>query len=132
MHEGISQMTHPRGGDRQRPSRRPCRQPQVKLTLTRRQALRATAFSNSTSAPLWADPRCSISRDPRREEYTICTAVAPDDVFTVRTYGTRQLTDTQLVRTSDHHNPRTTGQQPTRSIRPGSCHKSGEEERFQM
>jgi hypothetical protein len=39
MHEGISQMTHPRGGDRQRPSRRPCRQPQVKLTLTRRQAL---------------------------------------------------------------------------------------------
>jgi hypothetical protein len=22
---------------------------------------------------------------------TICTAVAPDDVFTVRTYGTRQL-----------------------------------------
>ncbi len=34
-----------------------------------------------------ADPRCSISRDPRWEEYTICTAVAPDDVFTVRTYG---------------------------------------------
>jgi hypothetical protein len=32
-------MTHPRGGDRQRPSRRTCRQPQVKLTLTRRQAL---------------------------------------------------------------------------------------------
>jgi hypothetical protein len=24
---------------------------------------------------------------PRREEYTICTAVAPEDVFTVRTYG---------------------------------------------
>jgi hypothetical protein len=42
-------------------------------------------------APLCADPKCSISRDPRREEYTICTAVAPDDVFTVRTYGTRQL-----------------------------------------
>jgi hypothetical protein len=34
---------------------------------------------------------CSISRDPRREEYTICTAVAPDAVFTVRTYGTGQL-----------------------------------------
>ena len=28
-----------------------------------------------------------MSRDPRREEYTICTAVAPDAVFTVRTYG---------------------------------------------
>ena len=52
---------------------------------------RAAAFSSSTSAPLCADPRCSISRDPRREKYTICTAVAPDDVFTVRTYGTRQL-----------------------------------------
>ncbi len=34
---------------------------------------------------------CSISRDPRCQEYTICTAVAPDAVFTVRTYGTRQL-----------------------------------------
>src|SRR5262249_52304727 len=52
---------------------------------------RAAAFSSSTPAPLCADPRCSISRDPRWEEYTICTAVAPEDVFTVRTYGTRQL-----------------------------------------
>jgi hypothetical protein len=33
----------------------------------------------------------SISRDPRCQEYTICTAVAPEAVFTVRTYGTRQL-----------------------------------------
>ena len=30
---------------------------------------------------------CSMSREPRRLEYTICTAVAPDAVFTVRTYG---------------------------------------------
>jgi hypothetical protein len=30
---------------------------------------------------------CSISRDPRWEECTICTAVAPEDVFTVRRYG---------------------------------------------
>ena len=28
---------------------------------------------------------CSISGEPRREEYTICTAVAADAVFTVRT-----------------------------------------------
>jgi hypothetical protein len=35
---------------------------------------------------------CSTSRDPRREECTICTAVAPEAVFTVRTYGdTSQL-----------------------------------------
>jgi hypothetical protein len=48
---------------------------------------RAAAFSNSTSASLWAEPRWSISREPRREEYTICTALAPEDVFTVRAYG---------------------------------------------
>jgi len=32
---------------------------------------------------------CSMSREPRREECTICTAVAPEAVFTVRTYATR-------------------------------------------
>lgn len=32
---------------------------------------------------------CSMSRDPRREECAICTALAPDAVFTVRTYATR-------------------------------------------
>ena len=73
---------------------------------TRPPASAAAAFSSSTSAPLCADPRCLISRDLRREEYTICTAVAPDDVFTVRTYGdTRQLYGHRLVRTSSHHNP---------------------------
>ena len=30
---------------------------------------------------------CSMSRDPRWEEYTICTAAAPEAVFTVREYG---------------------------------------------
>lgn len=29
-----------------------------------------------------------MRRDPRRDEYTICTAVAPDEVVTVRTYAT--------------------------------------------
>jgi hypothetical protein len=28
-----------------------------------------------------------MSRDPRWEECTICTAATPDAVFTVRTYG---------------------------------------------
>jgi hypothetical protein len=32
---------------------------------------------------------CSISRDPRRDDHTTWTAVAPDFVFTVRPYGTR-------------------------------------------
>jgi hypothetical protein len=31
---------------------------------------------------------CSDLPRPRCEEYTICTAVAPDAVFTARTYGT--------------------------------------------
>jgi hypothetical protein len=30
---------------------------------------------------------CTMSRDPRRWEYTICTAVAPEAGFTVRTNG---------------------------------------------
>src|SRR6185437_5188566 len=36
-------------------------------------------------------PRCPISRDPRREDHTTCTAVTPGVVFTVRMYGTRPL-----------------------------------------
>jgi hypothetical protein len=59
---------------------------------------RAAAFSASTSASSCADPRCSISRDPRRDDHTTCTAVAPDFVFTVRTYGTSPLYGPPLVR----------------------------------
>ena len=58
----------------------------------------AAAFSDSSSASSCADPRCSISRDPRREDHTTCTAVAPDDAFTVRIYGTRPLYEPRLVR----------------------------------
>ena len=32
-----------------------------------------------------------MSREPWCEDHTICTAVAPDAVLTVRTYGTRTL-----------------------------------------
>jgi hypothetical protein len=45
-------------------------------------------LSASTSPPSCAEPRCSIWRDPRRVDHTICTAVAPEAVFTVRTYAT--------------------------------------------
>ncbi len=51
---------------------------------------RAAAFNNSTSASVCAEPMCSISLDPLWNECTICTAVAPLDVFTVRMYTTRQ------------------------------------------
>ena len=36
------------------------------------------------------DPTCSMSREPFRLEYTICTARAPEAVFTVRMWATRQ------------------------------------------
>jgi hypothetical protein len=36
--------------------------------------------------------------DPRCEECTICAAVAPDAVFSIRTHGTRQLYGPGLVR----------------------------------
>jgi len=50
----------------------------------------AAAFSASSTASVCAEPMCSRLRDPRREEYTICTAVAPEAVFTVRTYATKR------------------------------------------
>jgi hypothetical protein len=42
-------------------------------------------------SPRYEGKPSSICRDPRWQEYTICTAVAPDAVFTVRTYGTGPL-----------------------------------------
>jgi hypothetical protein len=45
----------------------------------------AAAFNAANPASSWAEPRCSIERDPRRDDHTICTAVAPELVFTVRT-----------------------------------------------
>ena len=64
---------------------------------------RATALSNSRSASVCAEPMCSMSRDPRCCECTICTARAPDAVLTVRTCATtRQPRITRLVRASQH------------------------------
>ncbi len=60
-------------------------EPQVELGLPGGQPLAAAAFSAATPASSCAEPRCSILRDPRRVDHTICTAVAPEDVLTVRT-----------------------------------------------
>ena len=46
------------------------------------------SFSASNSPSSCAKPMYSISRDPRREDHTIWTAVAPDEVLTLRTYAT--------------------------------------------
>jgi hypothetical protein len=48
----------------------------------------ATSFNAATSSSLCPEPRCSIRREPRREDHTTWTALAPEDVRTVRTYAT--------------------------------------------
>ncbi|GHH42202.1 hypothetical protein GCM10017774_38140 [Lentzea cavernae] len=61
----------------------------VELGLPHSQTLPRHRLERLHAASSCAEPMCSMSRDPRREEYTICTALAPDAVFTVRTYATR-------------------------------------------
>jgi hypothetical protein len=56
-------------------------QAKVELCLPGRDPCCAAAFSVSGPASSCVDPRCSISGDPRREDDTTCTAVAPDEVF---------------------------------------------------
>jgi hypothetical protein len=63
--EGVASAP-PRGGDWQRPAGRRLNA-QVELQLPR---CRAAAFSASSSASSCADPRCLMSRDPRRDKYT--------------------------------------------------------------
>jgi hypothetical protein len=48
----------------------------------------APATGRSSSLAVFAVAANDV---PRREKYTICTAVAPEAVFTVRTYGTAPL-----------------------------------------
>jgi hypothetical protein len=54
-----------------------------------------------------------VGDEPRWYEYTICTAVAPDAVFTVRTYATGTLYNPGLVHKS--------AQPATRLRRSASC-----------
>src|SRR6185503_2485712 len=63
-------------------------QPEIQSALAFGQPLARGSLSASTSPSSWAEPRCSIWREPRRVDHTICTAVAPEEVFTVRTYAT--------------------------------------------
>ena len=66
---------------------------------------------------------CSICRDPRREEYTICTARAPDAVFTVRTYATDPPYDPDLV--PNRPTDETRRSEPRRPPDPAKVAKSG-------
>jgi hypothetical protein len=83
-------VPHPRGRDRQRrapPAAGIRLRAQMELALPDRQPLPRRSLQQLPSASPCAEPGWSISREPRREEYTICTMVAHETVFTVRTYG---------------------------------------------
>jgi len=99
-------VAHPRAGDLQQATRPGLpSSPRSSSPWPAAIRCRATAFSSSTSASSCAAPMCSISRDPRCEEYTICTARAPEAVFTVRTCGTA-TGNHRLVQTQHSKNPR--------------------------
>jgi hypothetical protein len=51
----------------------------------------AAVFSAANATLSCAEPMCSIEREPLRQDHTTCTAVAPEDVFTVRTYATHVI-----------------------------------------
>ncbi len=108
--EAASQMAHPRSRDRQRAATRiPLRwigalQAQVKRALPATSRCCAEAFKISRSASSWADPMCSMSRDPRWQDSAICTAAVPavrTDVHTGPLYGPG------LVHKSSRHDSQT-------------------------
>jgi hypothetical protein len=52
-------------------------------------------------------PMRSMLREPRLDDHTTYTAVTPDFVFTVRTYGTGPFYESSLVRKSAFRKPGT-------------------------
>jgi hypothetical protein len=86
--EGLQQAAHPRGRDRQRPPGRAASvQAEIKLALPRRHPLTGYGLQHLQLGVVVRRPDVLDIPRPRRDEYTTCTAVAPDPVFTVRTYG---------------------------------------------
>ena len=75
----VEQAAYPRGGDRQGPPPAGTN-PRPSSGSPAATHCRAAALSAFSSASSCADPRCSISCDPRRDDYTTCAAVAPDFV----------------------------------------------------
>jgi hypothetical protein len=56
-----------------------------------RKADHPLASCGAASSSSRADPMCSISRDPGRDEYLTSTVVAPDAVFAVRSHEDGEL-----------------------------------------
>ena len=86
--QSIPEVGHLRGHDWQRARLDTAGQPEGPAPVcpaANRAAAAAFNAANSTSS--CAEPMCSIEREPFRQDHTICTATAPDEVFTVRTYA---------------------------------------------
>jgi len=70
----------------------------------------AAAFNAGNSCPSYAEPTWSMLRDPPRDDHTMCTAAAPDAVFTVRTHATPQPTATARCTNQPNNTDKTPGQ----------------------
>jgi hypothetical protein len=82
VREGIPQVSHPRRPDRQRSTRSAgagfgALQTQIQFTLTGGHPLPRDRLQHLQLGIVVRRPRCSMSRAPRREECTICTAAHP-------------------------------------------------------
>lgn len=92
MFQGIQQVTHRRRGHRQwraspaLPGWLGALQAQIKLAMPGSQSLPRRGLQQLHLSVVVRRPMCSISCEPRLNEYTICTAVAPEGVFTVRAH----------------------------------------------
>ncbi len=104
--QGIHQVAHLRGGDRQRPAARGL-QAQAELLLPGRDPLLRRRLQRLQLRLVVSRPQVLDLASPRREDHTIRTAVAPDVVLTVRMYGTTPLYGPRLVRKSSLRKPET-------------------------
>jgi hypothetical protein len=91
--EAIGSSPPPR---RRSPSRNPAPRPPATAP--------ATAFQELPARPHHGPTQCarSAATGMVEQEYTICTAIAPDAVFTIRTYSTGPPYDPILVPKSSH------------------------------
>lgn len=124
-------MACPRTDDRQRAtSARPRRsvnwvgKTEVERVLAASEPVDRNLRRALTSASLSADPMCSIWRDPRREDHTICTAVAPDEgpSRSTRTLPAAPSQSCQLVR---KFSPRASTSPQVTAIPPSRLMKVG-------
>jgi hypothetical protein len=120
--QGIPQMSRTRTDNFQRAAGDLGRvQSEVECALASASRWRPAALSASNSDSLWAEPRCSMRREPRGDDQAICTAIAPDLASPSAHRPPPHPTNHRLVRTSalaTEQNPRsmTHNQGQTRNV----------------